>query len=97
MFPNDCEGQTNVLFIGVNEKLVPLNSVIEPAEFYEEYHEGISPCWTETGELSFTLNGKPAKRLFKMIRTEMNHRRRTIRRIRRLKEKVRRNRLKEVV
>ena len=97
MFPNDCEGHINTLFARIGDDLVPLNRSIEPEEFYEEYHEDISPCWTETGELSFTLNGKPAKRLFKMIRTEMNHRRRTIRRIRRLKEKVRRNRLKEVV
>lgn len=56
----------------------------------------VSPLWTETGELSFSLTFKSSRRLRKMMRSDANRLNRIIRRFYRKREKIRRNRLKGV-
>ena len=56
----------------------------------------VSPLWTETGELCFSLQMTPmSSRMWRRIfHAFTNHTRRTIRTMKRQKEKQRRNRLK---
>lgn len=72
---------------------------IQEATFYLEIQNDpdiVKPSFTETGELCFTLNMTPAssKRWRKTFHAFSNHIRRTIRKMKRQKEKQRRDRLK---
>lgn len=84
-----CDGDGNyVPFTGIQDAVFELEMKKDP--------NVVAPSFTQTGELCFTLQMTPAssKRWRKTFHTFSNHIRRTIRTVKRRKEKQRRARLK---